>query len=267
MAGDPTDDPRESPPGPRFHPLVVVLGCQLIGASTAFGGAAASGGTSDLVLPLWVVLAVQGLMAALLGLKLGLARMWFWPQMLAPPLLGLSLLLPIRPWVYLVGFALLLGVYWNAIVERVPLYLTNRTTWRALARLIEDRPKPTFADLGSGLGGTVGHLGAERPDGHFVGIESAPLPFVFSWLRLRFPAWPNVDLVFGSFWNYDLGPFDVVYCFLSPAPMARLMAKARREMKPGSILISNSFEVPGVPPDDVITLDDGRKTRLLIWRV
>ncbi len=193
--------------------------------------------------------------------------MWFWPQLLAPPALGLSLLLPIRPWVYLLGFALLVLVYWNAIFERVPLYLTNRTTWRALDGLLKDRANLVFADLGSGLGGTVGHLAAARPDGQFIGIESAPIPFALSWLRLHFPAWPNVKIVFGSIWNYDLEPYDVVYCFLSPAPMQRLMAKARIEMKPGSLFISNSFDVPGDPPDQVVTVDDRRRTRLLIWRL
>jgi hypothetical protein len=61
--------------------------------------------------------------------------------------------------------------------------------------------------------------------------------------------------------------FDVVYAFLSPVPMPRLWAKACEEMKEGSLLISNSFEVPGVKPARVLQLDDARRTRLLIYKV
>ncbi|HSX69654.1 MAG TPA: class I SAM-dependent methyltransferase, partial [Pseudomonas sp.] len=63
------------------------------------------------------------------------------------------------------------------------------------------------------------------------------------------------------------GGYDVVYCFLSPAPMAELWTKARSEMRPGSLLISNSFEIPGVAPGEVIELNDWRASRLLLWHL
>lgn len=37
--------------------------------------------------------------------------------------------------------------------------------------------------------------------------------------------------------------------------MPRLWEKIQAEMKPGSLLISNSFPVPGVVPDRVIEVD------------
>jgi hypothetical protein len=67
-------------------------------------------------------------------------------------------------------------------------------------------------------------------------------------------------------WNIDLSEFDVVYAFLSPAPMERLFEKVRREMKPGSIFISNSFMVPGESPTETVEISDRRQTKLLIWR-
>jgi hypothetical protein len=38
-------------------------------------------------------------------------------------------------------------------------------------------------------------------------------------------------------------------------------------MRPGSLLVSNSFEIPGVPADEVIELHDWRASRLLLWRL
>ena len=42
--------------------------------------------------------------------------------------------------------------------------------------------------------------------------------------------------------------------------MARLWAKARSEMAPGSWLISNSFAIPGMAPDARCELGEGRQT-------
>ena len=49
--------------------------------------------------------------------------------------------------------------------------------------------------------------------------------------------------------------------------MAALYEKAEAEMRPGSIFVSNSFAVPGVPADEVIRIDDARETELFVWRM
>ncbi|MBT7232228.1 MAG: hypothetical protein HN861_04265, partial [Rhodospirillaceae bacterium] len=72
---------------------------------------------------------------------------------------------------------------------------------------------------------------------------------------------------YGDFWKLDFGDYDMVYAFLSPEPMPALYDKVRREMKPGTMFVSNSFAVPGVPPDETIVLDDRRKTKLHIWKI
>jgi hypothetical protein len=49
--------------------------------------------------------------------------------------------------------------------------------------------------------------------------------------------------------------------------MQALWAKARREMKPGSILVSNTFSIPGAVPERQIPLPGRRDARLLIYRL
>ncbi len=149
----------------------------------------------------------------------------------------------------------------------MPLYLTNRATWAAIEDLLPDKADPSFIDLGSGLGGVLFHLARRRPGGRFAGAESAPAPFAISWLRNRLSGLDNVRLVHGDFWETDLGSYDVVYCFLSPAPMPRLYEKARAEMRPGTLFVSNSFAVPGAPAGRVVEVDDRRRTRLHVWRM
>jgi SAM-dependent methyltransferase len=123
-----------------------------------------------------------------------------------------------------------------------------------------------MADLGCGLGGPVLDLARQRPDGEFTGIESAPLLFAATWLRLRFAGLHNVRLVFGNYRAHGLGDYDVVYAFLSPVPMPDLFDQAKHQMKSGSLFISNTFDVPGHPADETVDVADGRKTRLYLWR-
>jgi hypothetical protein len=76
-----------------------------------------------------------------------------------------------------------------------------------------------------------------------------------------------IDIAWGDFWRVDLKDYDVVYAYLSPAPMARLWNKAVREMRPGSVLVSNTFAVPGVTPHFEIELGDRMRSTLYGWRM
>ena len=256
---------------PYRAPLVIALGCQLAAGGVVFAGGEAVAWAVDFRPPLAALLALQGIGAALLGWRFGLAWWWAPIQLLAPAAMALALDLAwaarLPAWIFLAAFVLLLAVFWNSAGDRVPLYLTNRKTRAALAGLLPDRPGLVIADLGSGLGGVGAELARRRPTACVDAIESAPLPFALGWLRHRLAGPANLRPRYGDLWAADLGAYDLVYCFLSPAPMPALYAKARAEMRPGSLLVSNSFAVPGEPADRVVEVDDRRGTRLHVWRM
>ena len=253
--------------GRRLSPLVIALLAQLLAAALVFGAAVAMVAVAEVRFPPLALLALQGAVAALLGARFGLAKWWIPLHIALPPAAAAAMTLPVPAWVYLAFFLVLLLVFWNAARDRVPLYLSNRLTWSALAELFPERPDPAFLDAGSGLGGTLAHLARQRPRGRFTGIESAPLPYAFCWLRLRVLGPANARLAYGDFWQEDLSRYDVVYCFLSPEPMPALYRKVCAEMRPGSLFISNSFEVPGAPADEIVKVADRRRTRLFVWRL
>ena len=220
---------------------------------------------TDLRPQLPLTLGVIGLTATLIGARLNLARWWVPILLFLPAALGASLYFSVPPWVYLAGFLVLLIVYWNAAGERVPLYLTNSRTWAAIEALI-GKDTSNFIDLGCGLGGGLVYLGRQRPDMTFVGIESAPIPYMISKFRVSLFGPKNVHIRFGDMWAENLGDFDTVYGFLSPQPMTRLYQKIKTEMHPETTFISNSFTVEGQEPDEIIDVEDRRQTRLLVWR-
>lgn len=213
--------------------------------------------------PLQDALYVGG-MAGLLGWAWQLPRWWLPINFLFVPGLVAMHGLALAPHWYLAAFALLLLVYWSVAGTRVPLYLSSRKAWQAVAERLP--PSAVVADLGSGLGGLLRFLAQQRPDCRFVGMEIAPLPFLLSWLRMRFCS-SRYELRWGSLWHADLQAFDVVYAYLSPVPMADLWHKIQHEMRPGTLFISNTFQVPGVEPSEVVQLDDLHRSRLYIYRL
>lgn len=211
-----------------------------------------------------------GVIAAALSSIAGLAKWWLLIQLLFAPALVLVLSLGISPNLFLTAFLILLVVYWSTFRTQVPLYLSSRKVWLALQPLL---PAATsgknfrFMDLGSGIGGVLTHLARVRPDGRYHGVESAPLPFLMSWLRIRLGGFQNCKVQWGSLWSCNLAQYDVVFAYLSPVPMTELWQKARREMRPGALFISNTFAVAEHPPQDTITLDDLHHSTLHIWRM
>lgn len=216
--------------------------------------------------PLWSAALLQGALAATLGQRLGLRRWWLPLNFAFVPALVALQARELPSWWFLGAFLLLLLSNWNSFREQVPLYLSGAPTRQRLSRLLAGQAADfRFVDLGCGLGGTLVQLARDYPQAHLRGVETAPLVFLCAWLRCL--PYRNCQVRYRSLWREALGDYDVVYCFLSPAPMARLWQQARRQMRPGALLISNSFEVPQVPAHEVVEVSDWRASRLLIWRL
>jgi len=209
---------------------------------------------------------LAGLIAAVLSHFFGLARWWLPIQLLFAPALVITLAADMPPLFFLFGFLLLLLVYWSTFRSQVPLYLSSRKVWMALETLLPaDRPL-RFIDIGSGLGGVLTHLARARPESHFHGVEIAPLPFILSWLRIRLGGFRNCTVRRQSLWDCDLGDYDVVFAYLSPVPMAELWQKVERELHPGALFISNSFNVSDHPPQTTREIDDLHRSKLYVWK-
>ena len=210
-----------------------------------------------------VVALAQGLVAASLARTLGMEPWWLPIHALFVPGLVWMLGLGLSPLYPLSAFCLLASIYWGTSRTRVPLFLSSQSAARAVADLLPRRRSFTFVDLGCGFGGM---LARDCPAGRYCGIELAPLPFVFAWLRIVLRG-GACHVSWGDFLELDLGDYDVVYAYLSPAAMPGLWDKASREMRPGSLLVSNSFHIPGVSPTGTIVLGAANDAKLLLWRM
>ena len=208
---------------------------------------------------------LQALGAGLLCLLLGLPRWWLLISMIFLPALALAQASVLPSWIYLVGFVLMLAFFWSVINRGAPLYLSNRQAWAAvLAQLPVDRPF-RFIDIGSGLGGLPLHLAKHCPNGEFHGVEFAPGPWLVSRLRNALGG-GRVRFLRNDYRMLNLGEYDVVFAFLSPLVMQEIVDKARGEMRPGSLLLSLAFPLPGLKPEFALQPPAGQGHTLFGWR-
>lgn len=244
-----------------MSPALKALLAQIAGWSVAI----ALAGSGLLSAGVWPLAGVQLVTATATAAALRSARWWLPIHLGFAPLLILAGRLGIAPGWYLAAFALLLAVYWTSFRTQVPLYLSNRATVAAVAALLPtDRPV-RLLDLGSGTGSLVRPLARLRPDCRFHGIEAAPAPWLVSWLLAR--GLGNIDIQRGDFFARAWSEFDVIYAFLSPVPMADVWAKAQQELRPGGVLVSNSFPISGRKPERIVEVADGRATKLYVYRI
>lgn len=215
---------------------------------------------------MWPFAFAQGGLAA--ALSAALRQPAWWPPLhfVFLPAVALALRAGLPAWSYLAAFVLLALFFWSTFRTRVPLYLSDRKAWDALAALLPVDRAFRFIDLGSGLGDVPLHLERRFPLGRFEGTEIAPAPWLIS--RLRAAA-RRSRVVFRrrDYAALDLGEYDVVFAFLSPAAMPALWAQVRAQMREGARFVSLSFEVADQQPDESISLADGARHTLHVWRM
>jgi SAM-dependent methyltransferase len=186
---------------------------------------------------------------------------WKWIHLFFLPTILIFVQLNIAPQWYLFALLIFWLVFGRVMVSRVPLYLSNREALLQLELVIPQSAK--FLDIGAGTGTVLHYLARKRPDLNLIGIEQAKAPWLLGKFRLpRNVKWLNAD-----YESLDLSAYDCVYAFLSPAVMPKLWQQASSQMRPGSMLISNTFVVPGVSPDQIIELNDWKDGKLLLWRM
>ena len=241
-------------------PLPAAATAQVLALLAGAGALIAAPGLADSPVPLAVG---QGLLAAGIAALLRSPPWWLVIHTAFMPAVVLAGRLDVAPLWYFGAFALTLAIFWRTDRSQVPLYLSNRTTADVLLDMLPATPC-RMIDLGCGDGALLRHLALARPDCHFTGIEHAPL--TWAWARWRCRNLANCQIRLGDFWPQPLAGYDIVYAFLSPAPMTRLWQKARAEMDSDAQLISNSFAIPDLPAEQAIELPDRRATRLYCYR-
>ena len=80
-----------------------------------------------------------------------------------------------------------------------------------------------------------------------VGYENAPLAYVVSMLNKLIHR-SNVEVRYRNFFKDSLKPAEVIFLYLGPEVQKKLAPKLKKECKPGTLIVSNTFHLPDFTP-------------------
>ena len=160
--------------------------------------------------------------------------------------------------VLLVMVSILVGVLRTGFS---PMPSSRQAVQQVLQFVGPPRPGPIY-ELGAAWGSLAIPLAKAFPDRQIIAYELSTIPWLFLWLRVRVSGVNNIDVVRRDFFRDDLGKAVVVVCYLYPGSMVRLSTKLQSELLPGTVVVSNTFALPGWIPAQTAQLKDLYRTKV-----
>ncbi|WLR51248.1 class I SAM-dependent methyltransferase [Bacillus tianshenii] len=122
----------------------------------------------------------------------------------------------------------------------------------------------TIYDLGSGWGNLVFPIARIFPSASVIGIENALIPYLYCKGRNAL-ARKHIHFSYKNMYQADLSDTDYIICYIHRRGMEKLKAQFQQQLKPGCIIISHFFTIPGWTPTETIELHDWQRTKIYIY--
>jgi len=142
-----------------------------------------------------------------------------------------------------VFFAIFLLFTIIALVSGAPFVPSSDDVTQTMVDLATIKPGMKIYDLGSGDGRVL--LAAAAQGATAVGAEINPFVALGSLIRILSSSHrAQVRVLWKNLWNVDVSDADVVFVYLLPWHMEKLKAKLKKELRKGTLVVSNSFIFP-----------------------
>jgi len=149
--------------------------------------------------------------------------------------------------------ALFIAYTMYAFIKGAPFVPTAKGNVGKMIRIAKLTKYDTLLDLGSGDGRILKR--AAKFVKKAIGIEINPL--LYWWSKLLLSKYDNIEIYRNDLWKTDLSSVDVLTLFFIAGKMDALQKKIKREMQPGSRVVSYGFKFPNwnyVTNDDKVYL-------------
>jgi predicted RNA methylase len=124
-----------------------------------------------------------------------------------------------------------------------PWWRTSHRTARAICQLAKIKKGDLIYELGSG-DGTVLITAAKEFSASGIGIEIDPLRYWISKIRIqRNGLSKNLKVVRGNFFKQGIKNADVVFVYLVPKALEKLLPKFKKELRKGTRVVSLVYEI------------------------
>lgn len=103
-------------------------------------------------------------------------------------------------------------------------------------------------EMGAGWGPLAVDAAKAFPQSKVIGLEFSPIPVWFSKVRGWIFGHKNLTFKRADFFKEDLSDADVILLYMLESILVKLKPKFEEELKPGTLIISNTFKIEGWEP-------------------
>lgn len=152
---------------------------------------------------------------------------------------------------------------WKNGVSPMP---TSPSVGEKVAQVVEQLPQHgEIIEAGSGWGQLSLRLAKLDPHRNVVGLENSWVPLWVSRISKTFSRASNVTFYRKNIFHHDFSSAGVIVCYLYPGAMKRLDERFRRQLAPGTWIVSIAFALPSWQPEQVYTCKDLHRTKIYIY--
>ncbi len=149
-----------------------------------------------------------------------------------------------------IGLVILLCILYllvRPIIRGAIYFPTREEDIKTVIRLVGANPGNKLADIGSGDGRIIIAFAKQGIESH--GYEINPLLVWQTKRKIRDEHFEHKAFVhWKSFWKTDFSKFDVITVYGFPRIMVPLGEKLKKELRPGTKIISNIYRFPQFVP-------------------
>jgi len=143
----------------------------------------------------------------------------------------------------IVFLLLLLSMVWPPDSPWAPWWRTSHKTARAICELARIKKGDLIYDLGCG-DGTALITAAKEFGANGVGIEIDPVRYWTSKIRIRSNGLSKrITVIRKNFFQENIKNADVVFVYLVPKALEKLLPKFKQELKKGTRIVSFVYEI------------------------
>lgn len=148
---------------------------------------------------------------------------------------------------------ILLDAFRVVFIGYAPYIRSSRDLINKLLEEIDFKIGAKVYELGCGDGRFLRAL-AKQKDVNCIGYEYSLAPYLLAKFFNIFSK-KKITVYCKDFFKENLSEADYVFCYLIPKEMELLEKKFNNELKPGAVVISNTFAIKNWQPSKVITLE------------
>ena len=163
-----------------------------------------------------------------------------------------------------VGF--IVSVYYSLVTGISPIP-SSRISTNHIIDIMPEHLVGDILELGAGWGTLAFPLAALFPDNRVLAYELSPVPWLFMKLRHLVFQRNNLKIIRRDFHKASLKGVGMVVAYLHSEGLAKVRNKMERELAPGTLVVSNTFEIPGWTYEEYHQLDDSFCPQVYLYRV